>query len=255
MNSREYAIAEGLDKLVDLGLPTEGAEGDVFATVAGKTKTAFSPKLEDLVRLHRLVRSRKSFTVLEFGVGHSTIVLADALYKNERDWSQLDPPPKTRNRFMFQLFSVDASEHWLENTRRQLPGHLSGRVHLHHSEVEIGTFCGQLCHFYKELPNIIPDFIYLDGPSPKDVKGQVRGLDFECDERTVMSGDLLLMESTFLPGTFVIVDGRTNNVRFLLNNFKRKYDVRWDRSGDVTTLELTEDRLGPYNLLGSDFLK
>jgi hypothetical protein len=121
--------------------------------------------------------------------------------------------------------------------------------------VEIGTFSGQLCHFYEKLPNIIPDFIYLDGPSPKDVKGNVRGLDFSCDERTVMSGDLLLMESTFLPGTFIIVDGRTNNVRFLLNNFKRKYDVRWDRAGDITTIELTEDRLGPYNLLGSDFLK
>ena len=156
MTSREYAIAEGLDKLVDLGASPDSAEGDVFAPVSGKLKTAFSPKLEDLVRLHRLVRSRKSFTVLEFGVGFSTIVLADALAKNERDWNRLDPPPKIRNRFMFQLFTVDASEHWLENTRRQLPGHLAERVHLHHSEAEIGTFNGRLCHFYKRLPKHHP---------------------------------------------------------------------------------------------------
>jgi hypothetical protein len=158
-----------------------------------------------------------------------------------------------RNRFMFQLFSVDASQKWLDETGRRLPPELSARVHLTFSEVEIGTHQGQLCHFYKALPNVVPDFIYLDGPSPKDVQGSVRGLDFQCDERTVMSGDLLLIEPTFLPGTLILVDGRTNNVRFLLNNFRRRYRVEWDREGDVTTLELDEPRLGPHNILGSDF--
>ena len=68
-----------------------------------------------------------------------------------------------------------------------------------------------------------------------------------------MSGDLLLMESTFLPGTFILIDGRTNNARFLSRNFTRNYRVEWDREGDVTTFELIEERLGKYNLLGSDF--
>ncbi|SFU46033.1 hypothetical protein SAMN05216339_102362 [Nitrosomonas eutropha] len=30
----------------------------------------------------------------------------------------------------------------------------------------------------------------FDGPSPKDVQGSINGLSFNCDERTVMSGDL-----------------------------------------------------------------
>ena len=30
-----------------------------------------------------------------------------------------------------------------------------------------------------------------------------------------MAADLLLMESILLPGTFILVDGRTNNARFL----------------------------------------
>ncbi len=68
-----------------------------------------------------------------------------------------------------------------------------------------------------------------------------------------MSGDLLLMESTFLPGTFIIIDGRTNNARFLKRNFSRNYEVAWDRENDITTFELVEERLGKYNLLGSDF--
>ena len=63
-----------------------------------------------------------------------------------------------------------------------------------------------------------------------------------------MSADLLLMESTFLPGTFILVDGRTNNARFLGNNFKRNYEVNWDKDQDVTTFELNEERLGKYNV-------
>ncbi len=67
------------------------------------------------------------------------------------------------------------------------------------------------------------------------------------------SGDLLLTESTFLPGTFIIVDGRTNNARFLERNFTRNYETKYDGEGDVTTFELVEERLGKYNLLGSVF--
>lgn len=226
----------------------------VFDAVSGKLRIPFPPVAEDLVRLHKLIRERKSFTVLEFGLGYSTIIIADALRRNEDDWHNLKNAPEIRNRFMFQVFTVDASKEWIKNIRKKFPKHLLPHVHFQYSEVEIGTFQGQLCHFYKNIPDIIADFIYLDGPSAKDVKGKINGLSFNCDERTVMSGDLLLMESTFLPGTFIIVDGRTNNARFLMNNFKRKYSVQWDKKGDVTTFELVEERLGKYNVLGKDLL-
>ena len=99
----------------------------------------------------------------------------------------------------------------------------------------------------------IPDFIYLDGPNPKDVKGDISGMNFQCDERTVMAADILRMESTLLPGTFVLIDGRTNNARFLANNFQRNFQMIWHKEDDITTFELVEERLGKYNLLGSDF--
>ena len=126
-------------------------------------------------------------------------------------------------------------------------------VNFHYSEIKIDTFNGRVCHFYDNLPDIIPDFIYLDGPNPKDVKGSVNGITFQCDERTVMAADLLLMESILLPGTFILVDGRTNNARFLKNNFQRNFEMSWDKDGDVTSFELKEERLGKYNILGSDF--
>ncbi len=249
---KKYIISEGLDKLVNFEENSDYEEG-VYDAVGGKLDIPFPPEPADLVRLHKLVRSRKSFTVLEFGLGYSTIIMADALAKNEEDWWKLPHPPKIRNRHVFKLFSVDASENWVQHTRERFPKQLIERVSFMHSDIEIGTHNGQLCHFYKNIPNVIADFIYLDGPSAKDVKGTINGLSFACEERTVMSGDLLLMESTFLPGTFIIVDGRSNNVRFLKNNFRRQYEFSWDRQGDVSTFELREERLGKYNLLGSDF--
>lgn len=247
---KTYLKEQGLGEFIDLDAASRQG---IFDTVSGKLATAFAPEIGDLARLHRLIRSRRSFTVLEFGLGYSTIVMADALEKNQRDWESLTPRPAVRNRFLFQLFAVDASAKWIARTKKEFPERLRGRVHLRSSAVEIGTFNGQLCHYYKAIPDVVPDFIYLDGPSPKDVKGRVNGLSFGCDERTVMSGDLLLMEPTFLPGTFILVDGRTNNVRFLQRNFKRRYAVRWDRKADVTTFELREERLGKHNLLGTDF--
>jgi len=251
---KEYIIAEGLDNLIDFGEAINEKKG-VFDTVSGKLDTPFQPEAADLVRLHSTIRQRKCFTVLEFGLGYSTIVMADALRKNKQDWENLQEKPDIRNRFMFQLFSVDASLHWIEHLKNRFPKSLVDMVHFSYSEVEIGKFNGQLCHYYNSLPDIVPDFIYLDGPSPKDVKGDINGLSFQCDERTVMAADLLLMEPIFLPGTFIVVDGRTNNVRFLERNFSRNYEIEWDREGDVTTIELVEERLGPYNLLGSDFFE
>ncbi len=249
---RAYIEANGLDKLVSFEDNLDYEEG-VFDTVSGRLDIPFPPEANDLVRLHKLVRTRKPFTILEFGLGYSTFVMADALAKNQQEWDALSDKPEIRNRFMFQLFSLDASSEWIEHTRRRFPEHLRERVHFRQSDVKIGQFNGQLCHYYDQLPDVVADLIYLDGPSAKDVQGELNGLSFGCDERTVMSGDLLLMESTFLPGTFIMVDGRTNNARFLERNFSRDYAVTWNREADFTTFELKEERLGKYNLLGSDF--
>ncbi|MEM7586288.1 MAG: hypothetical protein AAF560_23045 [Acidobacteriota bacterium] len=249
---RDYLRDNGLDELIDFQVHLDYQEG-AFDNVSGRLDIPFPPEADDLVRLHRLVRQRKPFTILEFGLGYSTLVMADALAKNQREWEALPERPEIRNRFMFQLFSLDASSEWIAHTRERFPEPLRDRVHFRQSDVEIGRFQGQLCHYYTRLPDVVPDFIYLDGPSAKDVQGDINGLSFQCDERTVMSGDLLLMEPTFLPGTFILVDGRTNNARFLERNFSRDYEVEWHPEQDTTTFELMEERLGKYNLLGSDF--
>ena len=251
-SAKEYLIQEGLNKYIKLDVNADFKEG-VFDAVSGKLNIPFPPDAEDLARLHRLIRKRKAFTVLEFGSGLSTIVIADALSKNKADFLDLEEKPELRNRFMFQIFSVESDKQWIEHSQSNVPKHLLEHVNFHYSEIKIDTFNGRICHFYDNLPDIVPDFIYLDGPNPKDVKGNVNGMTFQCDERTVMAADLLLMESILLPGTFILVDGRTNNARFLKKNFQRNFEMSWDKDGDVTSFELQEERLGQYNILGSDF--
>lgn len=238
--NEQYLIDNGLSILFDL----------VEKSKSGATPISIVP--DDLARIHKIIRKRKPFTTMEFGVGFSTYVIANALRQNHQEWLALEDKPKIRNSKAFKHYSVDSNQHWLEHTKNQIPEDLGEYVTFHHSTCSIGTYQDQICHYYDVLPDVIADFIYLDGPDPKDVQGSINGMTFQCPERTVMSGDLLLMESTFLPGTFIIVDGRTNNCRFLINNFKRNYATKWDQKGDITTFELIEERLGKYNILGSD---
>ena len=214
---------------------------------------AFPPQMADLVYLHKLIRENRSFTVMEFGVGYSSIIIADALKKNKKDWDNLSSKPEIRNRYMFQLFSVDASQLWIKKTKSIFPKELLKFVNFQFSEVIVGKFNGRICHYYSNLPDIVPDFVYLDGPAPRDVQGSINGLTFRCDERTVMAADCLLMESVMLPGTVIVVDGRTNNARFLKNNFQRNWSHIHEVERDITIFKLDETRLGKHNLCGCDF--
>lgn len=66
------------------------------------------------------------------------------------------------------------------------------------------------------------------------------------------AADILLYESTLIPGCFILVDGRTNNARFLERNLKREYFIDWNQQHQRTLFELKESRLGPVNILGRD---
>jgi len=105
-----------------------------------------------------------------------------------------------------------------------------------------------MCHSYEYIPDVVPDFIYLDGPSTADVEGSVNGMTFARNpDRTVMSADPCIMESILLPGCFMVIDGRTNNARFIKNNFQRQWCYDWLEDRDVSTFELVEEPLGELN--------
>lgn len=146
------------------------------------------------------------------------------------------------------MHSVDASTNWIENTKKITPNHLLRSCHHHHASVSVGTFHDRLCHFYNSIPNIIPDLIYLDGPDPLDVEGEIANVTWQNPDRCVMAGDILRIESQLLPGTVIIVDGRVANARFIAAHLYRNWDVQYNPSNDVTVMELQEKPLGKINL-------
>ena len=200
------------------------------------------PNYRDLARLHSVIRSRKAFTILEFGVGHSTAVMAHGLLANRDDWDALSVKPKIRNSTQFQLHAVDTASKWIQTVRDELPDNVRTVVTFHHSGVTAGTFQDRSCHFYDVLPDVVPDFIYVDGPDPRDVKGGWQNTD--C---VVMAADLLRVEPWLLPGTLILIDGRTANARFLASHLYRNWKICYCAPAAITAMELQEAPLGELN--------
>lgn len=226
--------------------------GSLLAAAEGRSEgsadEAIGPKKHDLARIHWLITRLGSMKVLEFGVGYSTVFIVDALLQNRARVARTTVSYTLRKPEMFKCVSVDTSPHWINVAYARLSDEQKAQVEIHQSDVSIGLFGGRICHFYDRLPDICPDFIYIDGPDPAAVQGDIAGLTFQSPERTVMAADLLMMEPILLPGTSVLIDGRANNARFLERNFQREVEIQKDPEGDVTFMRFVEAPLGQRNV-------
>lgn len=249
MNWEKYFKANKLDNLFNNYRQNTENFSSIYASVNADNLPSFPPDFADLARLHYLIRTNFSFTVLEFGVGFSTLVIADALRQNYFQFKAIEKKvtAKIRNKNLFKLFSVDSSEKWINRTQSYLPDDFKEYVNFSYSPVDITLIGTEVCSLYSKLPDIVPDFIYLDAPNPKDVQGNINGLSFNCDERTIISADILLYESSLIPGAVVLIDGRTNNAHFLRRNLKRSWQNRSYREGDVSLFKLKDQTLGEIN--------
>jgi len=245
-----YAAANGFERFLER--PVVQAAWGPSENVDPRNRAPFPPELADLVRLHKLVRERRVTTILEFGVGWSTLVMADALAKNRREFADYVRDALRRNN-PFQIHSVDDDREFIDLTKRRLPPEFGDIAYLHHSDCETATFDSRICTYYKSVPNICPDFVYLDGPSQFSVPGDVRGVSTRHVDRLPMAGDILAMEHFFLPGTLIVVDGRTANARFLQCNLQRGWRYTHHEEGDVHLFELAEAPLGKLNRTQIEF--
>ena len=215
-----------------------------------KRKPALEPQHADLKRLYECIVGTRSLTVLEFGCGYSTLVIQEALNENRRWFENLQEKPVVRNSNMFKGFSVDTDVEWVDECSSKLTG---DTIKIFCSKCNAVQINGQTCHVYASVPDVVPDFIYLDGPDPQQVHGwSMNGLSWGCLERTPMAADILLMEPTLIPGTTILIDGRTNNARFLENNLRRDWRFRTFEEQDQTVFYLAEPRLGKVNVVGRD---
>jgi len=217
-------------------------------------KSVYPPDLNDLIRLHYIVTSRRATTILEFGVGYSTIFLADALKYNFQNYRSYVLKNLRRSQ-PFKLFSIDSNKKYLEIFKKTIPKSLLQFVNLNYSTASITTFKDQICSKLDKIPNITPDFIYVDGPSFLDVKGNIDGIHFKDKDRTALNCNLLKIENLLLPGTLVLWDGQTNNARFNSSNFKRKWSSKRIDEMDISFSEQVEEPLGYLNKRQIDFSK
>lgn len=119
----------------------------------------------------------------------------------------------------------------------------------------MGDFKGVYCSFYDKFAIFNPDFIYLDGPDPMLVNDSKNGFSNKSLCLPPISGDILKVEPFLLPGTLVVIDGRTSNARFLKNNLQRNWTYFEDFKNDQNILYLNEKPIGKTNLKQIKFYK
>lgn len=224
---------------------------DIWSSVNPDNKIPFPAELDDLIRLHYLVVSRKVTTILEFGVGKSTFVFDHALEHNKTKFAAYVKDNLRRSNLM-ECHSIDNSKRWIKSCKEN---YKTKNVTYYFSKCRMGTFQGQACTFYDKIPNISPDLIYLDAPDQFTPTGSINGLSTRHPDRMPMSGDILRFENFLLPGTLIVVDGRTANARFIKNNLKRNWRYQYEEKYDQHFFELIEEPLGRYNRKQLEFIQ
>jgi len=200
-------------------------------------------EIDDLIRLHYLVTSRKVATILEFGVGKSTVVFNNALdFNKDKYYGWIKNNLRKSN--LFEVHSVDNSRRWIKHMKKS---HKLQNAFIHFSKSRMGVFNDRICTYYDLIPNVSPDLIYLDAPDQFSIKGNIAGISTRNPDRLPMAADILRLEHFLLPGTLIVVDGRAANARFLKCNLQRNWSYKYIDAYDQHFFELIEKPLGKYN--------
>lgn len=204
---------------------------------------AFAPESSDLTRLYALIRKRKMINVLEFGSGKSTLVMAAALLANSKEYEIESLGIRRKN--PFHIFSLESEKKYAQEVSEAcVVNGLQDNVTVIFSEAEQTTFKNQICGKYKKIPSCCPDLIYIDGPMPMSYQNSSNEyINMNHNEITNITCDVLIIEPILLPGTVIIVDGMTNNSRFIRRNLQRNWLSFEDLDNDFTIMVLDEDPL------------
>lgn len=180
---------------------TAGAYNVIQQFISSRPSNSIAPDYSDLWFLYSTVRKRRPRVLLEFGSGVSTAILAKAIKDNKSGF----------------LYSVDAIEQWGDSTRNCMPQSLQGSYEIFYRPAkEVTHYCEQCwagvrVFRHERIPEIVPDFIYLDGPPGTS------------DVSIPIGIDVLDMEPKLRPGFCLIIDGRQQSMRYFRCNLKRRY--------------------------------
>ena len=215
-----------------------------------KVKNPYEPELDDLYLLHSYIINFKRMTILEFGTGWSTLVMANAIKYNINKYFNKIKNLRLNN--AGEIHILDNEKKWLNETKKKSRKYLN-YIKFHYSESYMDFFNYKICTSFKRLPKINPDFIYLDGPDQFNIKGQKSGININHNDFMPMSADILKIEHFLKPGTIIVVDGRAANSRFLKANFQRDWKYSYSQLNDQHVFYLSEKPLGKLNKKQLDF--
>lgn len=211
-----------------------------------KLEQNYDPEIDDLYFLHKTITERKVSTVLEFGIGFSTIIMAHALNLNKKYKNQIKKIiPRKKN--LFEIHSVDSSKKYLNIWNPIFKSFYEDTIYSYQSNCYLNMINNVIVSNYKKIPNIIPDLIYLDAPELEEVKGKINNLSMVSKNNFPIAADILHLEYFLQPGAFIIVDGRTTNSRFLINNLQRDWEYKEYEKEDISSFELIEKPIGQMN--------
>jgi hypothetical protein len=167
--------------------------------------------------------------ILEYGVGHSTMVFLSHI-------DNINGLLPSRS-----LNVVDASMeyigYWAKYALKYLgPEVDDGLIQFHHHTPELTFISNQVCSVYPYIPKVAPDFIYIDAPEPYQTK---------MPEAFVpIIGDVLRYEAFLLPNTIIVIDGRAMQARFLFRHLKNHWAYRYCPERDQHFFVQAEGTLG-----------
>lgn len=244
----EYFFNNHLDKLLQVDKytrPVNQQPSDTFLQEG--SNTIFEIDCQDLSRLHAVITYFNVINVIELGSGLSTNVIGDALRINSEKLQK--KIAKVRRRDPFISYSVECDAKYIELTRDLISKKNMKHVKIHHTNAIVSKYRDSLAGMHKSLPQVCPDFIYIDGPSPYSYENSGDfNLNVSHPDITNITCDLLTIENFLLPGTIVIFDGMTNNSRFNSRNLERSWLIHEDIVNDYTILILDEEPLGIHNI-------
>ena len=247
LNYKKYFIDNNLQSIFpNHRFKIDNKTPEPYYVFDNNDKDPYPPEFKDLVRLHYIIRLRKITTVLEFGVGYSTLVMLHAIHMNKEQYGSFVNKNLRRNN-AFKVYCIDTDKKYIDIVKKQIPIKYKNMVKIRFTSAVMSTFNGRICAEFKILPNVCPDFIYVDAPCFMHVKGNVNGIHTRDPDRTIISSDVLKLEHLLLPGTVVLWDGQTNNARFTQSNLQRKWKNDHLYNEDVSISEQIEKPLGPYN--------
>lgn len=244
---KKISVLVNFFKTKGLSLLLEAAKEQPLKVNDLKKIKPYKPELIDLYNLYQLIVKNKRITSLEFGCGWSSLIIALALRENKKKYSAQVKNLRRNN--AFQNYVVDNEKKYLKISKNRIknfdPTLLKDNFFLF-SRAQLVKNNFRYVTEFKKIPNINPDFIYLDGPDQFKIISKNK-FNINHKDYAPMSADILKIEFFLNPGTIILIDGRGLNANFLRKYLKRKWRYKYYKFSDQHVFILGNDIKGKHS--------